>query len=74
VIIFTNHSLLKLKQRRIPKEFVIETIEDPDHIQTSYSDRKAKYKKFGRLNLKVVYKNEGNDIVIITQHWVIKIK
>jgi hypothetical protein len=70
VIIFTNHSLLKLKQRKIPRKFVIETIKSPDHVGESYSDRKTCFKKFSKLYLKVIYKNEVNNVVVITQHWV----
>lgn len=73
MIIFTDHSLLKLRQRNIPKKLVIETVNNPDCEGRGHSERKACFKKFGKLFLKVVYKNEGGDIVIITQHWVAKI-
>jgi hypothetical protein len=32
------------------------------------------YKKFDKLYLKVVYKTENKDIIVITQHWTDKIK
>jgi len=70
VIIFTNHSLLKLEQRQITKRKVIETINRPDFVGESYSNRKTCFKKFSKLYLKVVYKNEDDNTIIITQHWV----
>jgi hypothetical protein len=72
MIIFTNHALLKLKQRGLTKEKVIQTLEKPDEIMLTYGERNAVLKKFGKLHLKVVFRKEGKDIVIITQHWVTK--
>jgi hypothetical protein len=73
MIIFTNHALLKLKQRSLTKEKVIQTIENPDEIMLTYGDRNVILKKFGKLHLKVVFRKEGKDTVIITQHWITKI-
>jgi len=69
MIIFTQHALLKLEQRGISKIVVKETLCSPDYKFPNYSDRKIVYKKFDRLYLKVIYKIEGEDIVVITQHW-----
>ena len=68
-IIFSEHSLLKLKQRNIAKQKVIQTIRKPDVILPSLSKRMLVYKKFGALHLKVVFIKENDTIVIITQHW-----
>jgi len=69
MIIFTNHALLKLKQREILKSAVVRTLKSPDYTIPSYSGRIIAYKKFDKLYLKVVYKIEGLNIVVITQHW-----
>lgn len=69
MIIFTNHALLKLKQRGISKFLVKETLKSPDYTIPGYSGRIIVYKKFDKLYLKVVYKIEENNIVVITQHW-----
>jgi len=69
MIIFTNHALLKLEQRGILKSVVIKTLKSPDYKFPSYSGRMIAYKKFDKLYLKVVYKIEEGDIVVITQHW-----
>jgi len=72
MIIFTNHALLKLQQRRISKAAVTKTLKSPAHKFPSYSGRMVAYKKFDRTYLKVIYKLEGKDIVVITQHWEMK--
>lgn len=69
MIIFTQHSLLKLQQRRISKNLVKETLSSPDYTFPSYSNRIIAYRRFDELYLKVVYKREGDDIIVITQHW-----
>ncbi len=69
MIIFSSHSLLKLKQRDIPKITVRKTLASPDYRIPSYSDRIVVYKKFDKLYLKVVYKEESGNLIIITQHW-----
>ena len=68
-IIFSKHSLLKLGHRGISREKVVQTLERPDYILPSYADRMRAYKKFGKLYLKVVFRRERDDIVVITQHW-----
>lgn len=68
-IIFSEHSLLKLKQRNIAKQKVIQTIKKPDVVLPSLSKRILAYKKFGTLYLKVVFIEENDTIVVITQHW-----
>lgn len=74
MIIFTNHALLKLKQRRISKTAVRETLKSPTHRAVSYSGRLIAYKKFDKLYLKVIYKIEEGDTVVVTQHWTKKPK
>ena len=69
MIIFTQHSLLKLKQREIPKIYVIRTLKRPDCILKSHSSRKIAYKKFDKLYLKVIFKKESKNIIVITQYW-----
>ncbi|MBU4298771.1 DUF4258 domain-containing protein [Patescibacteria group bacterium] len=69
MIIFTNHALLKLRQRGISKAAAIESLKSPTYRIPSYSNRMIAYKKFDKLYLKVIYKVENGDIVVITQHW-----
>ena len=74
MIIFTNHALLKLEQRGILKSTAIKTLKSPDYKIPSYSGRMIAYKKFDKLYLKVIYKKENNNIIVITQHWTDKLK
>jgi hypothetical protein len=74
MIIFTKHALLKLKQRRISKEAVAETLKSPDYTCSGYSERTIGYKKFDTLYLKVIYKIENHNVIVITQYWTEKIK
>lgn len=69
MITFTEHSSLKLNQRGIEKSVVIKAVRKPDYQFSSYGDRKIAYKKFGKLYLKVVYREEKEDTIVITQHW-----
>jgi len=69
MIIFTSHAILKLAQREISKTIVIKALNSPDHKFKSYSNRTIIYKRFDRLYLKVVYRIENNNIIVITQHW-----
>ena len=74
MIIFTNHALLKLEQRGILKSTAIKTLKSPDYKIPSYSGRMIAYKKIDKLYLKVIYKKENNNIIVITQHWTDKLK
>jgi len=74
MIIFTQHSLLKLKQRNIKRIFVIETLKKPDRQKPSYGLRYIAYKKFEKLYLKVIFKKENKNIIVVTQYWTKDIK
>ncbi len=73
MVIFTHHALLKLKQRGIKKDSVTQTLHKPDHVSPSHNQRSIVFKKIGSMYLKVVFRKEEEDIVVITQHWVKKI-
>ena len=68
-IVFSKHSLLKLGHRGVSREKVVRTLEIPDYILPSYADRMRAYKKFGKLYLKIVFKREKGDILVVTQYW-----
>ncbi|MEK7586336.1 MAG: DUF4258 domain-containing protein [Patescibacteria group bacterium] len=73
-IIFSLHAELKIKQRRISKYDVIQTVTDPDFEKSGHSFRVERYRKFGENYLKVVIKREAISIIVITTHWVAKLK
>ncbi|MBU4369638.1 DUF4258 domain-containing protein [Patescibacteria group bacterium] len=69
MIIFTQHSLIKLSQRNISKEIVKKVVKSPDFTFKSYSNREIAYKGFKKLYLKVIFRKENKNIIIITQYW-----
>jgi len=69
MLIFSEHALEKLAQRRIQRDLVERAAREPDHIFPSYGGRQIAYKKFGQKYLKVVFIKQGIDMVIVTQHW-----
>lgn len=73
MIIFTQHAILKLKHRYIPKELVIDAVKHPDQMMQSYRDRKIVYKKLKKIYLKVIFRKEKENIIVITQHLTDKI-
>ena len=74
LIIFSRHALVKLEQRKISRQFVIETIKNPQLLRPSYDFREELYKKFAKNYLKVVIKKVKGKIVVVTMHWVEKSK
>lgn len=73
-IIFSNHAEIKIEQRKLSKELMNKTIVMPDFIVPSHGNRERAYKKFGKNYLKVVFVREKETIVIVTAHWVAKLK
>ena len=73
-IFFTKHFLKKLRQRKINKVFVLETIKKPDLVRPAYNFREELYKKFGKYTLKVIIVKKKKHIVVLTTHWVAKVK
>ena len=72
LIVFSRHARIKLEQRKINKQFVIETVKAPQLIKPSYDFREELYRKFGKNYLKVVIKKTKFKIIIVTMHWVAK--
>ncbi len=72
LLIFTKHALIKLEQRKINRQFVLETIKSPELIKPSYNLKEELYRRFGKNYLKVVIKKRKETILVITMHWVAK--
>lgn len=71
---FTKHAITKLEQRKINKQFVLETIKNPELVRPSYNFREELYRRFNKKYLKVIIKKRKEDILVITMHWVAKTK
>jgi hypothetical protein len=73
-IIFTKHALIKLEHRKINRQFVLETVKNPELIRPTYNQRQELYRKFGKIYMKVVVRKINEIALVITMHWVAKTK
>ena len=73
-IFFTKHLIIKLRQRKINRQFVLETIKNPDLTRPTYGLREELYRKFGKLYMEVIIKKRKEHIIVLTAHWVAKAK
>ena len=48
---FSDHALLKIKQRNLTKERVVEVVNHPENREVSYNGRYLAEKNFGKLTL-----------------------
>ena len=69
MIIFSDHAKERNLLRKIPKDRIIKTVENPDEIVKSVKNRKICRKKFGRKKLEVVTVKENKKTIIITQYY-----
>ena len=68
-IVFSDHSKNRNLKRKIPKRFIIFTIEEPESVIPSFENRKLRQRRFGDKILEVVTVTEGNIITVVTQYW-----
>lgn len=73
-IVFSQHASLQIKQRNLPKDLVVRAVKESDMNSPSYGFREERYKKFGKLYMKVVVQEEIDKVLVITAHWVAKPK
>lgn len=73
-IVFSDHAEIKIKQRKLSKDLVNETIVTPDFIVPGNFNRERAYKKFRTQYLEVVFVKEGAVTIVVTAHWVAKFK
>jgi len=69
---FTKHALERVKERKVTTKQVLLTIKKPDFKTLEEEDLLSVYKKFNHLALKVVLKQEEDEIRVVTVHWVEK--
>jgi len=72
-ILISRHALLKIRQRRISKKLVIETVRSPDLMLPGRSGREELYKRFRTQNLKVVVVRDERVITVVTVHWIARL-
>ncbi len=67
-ITFSEHALEQLEKRGITQEVVIEVVQNPNEVLSSFRGRKLRRGKLGGTMLEVVTKTEGSRITIITAY------
>ncbi|HIH73204.1 MAG: Uncharacterized protein XD43_0977 [Thermococcales archaeon 44_46] len=65
-IVFIPHALERMKERKISKELVIETITSPDEVYIGYFGRKVAQKRLNGKLIRVVYEESKDEVVVIT--------
>ena len=68
---FSPHAELKIYQRKLFRERIIDTVLHPDFSKPGYNKREQLFKDFGKKNfMKVVVMRGQNYVTIVTAHWV----
>ncbi|HEY4694919.1 MAG TPA: DUF4258 domain-containing protein [Candidatus Nanoarchaeia archaeon] len=70
----TEHAELRLKERNITRDQVAETVESPDLILPARGGRQIAIRKFDGRFLKIVFTKKESGIIVITAHWISKLK
>lgn len=65
---FSDHAKDNLKERKISEKRVVETVNNPDNILTSFKNRRLRQKRFGDRILEVVTVTEGSRITVVTAY------
>ncbi len=65
-VLFIPHALERMRERGIPKDLVIETLNSPEKVTTGYFGRKIAQKRLNGRLIRVVYEEEENEVVVIT--------
>lgn len=73
-IVFSRHARLKMAQRGIPVLVVTGAVRFPDLRMPGRSGREELYKRFRGIYLKVVVKEVGTKVIVVTAHLVAKPK
>ncbi len=68
-IVFTHHARARALQRKIKKEWIKETLLNPDESLKVRHGRKKNIKKINDKKISVVYVVENQRYIIITAHW-----
>jgi hypothetical protein len=71
-IIFSNHAILKIEQRKLSRAKILETIARSDFKRPSYGGREELFRRFGKNYLKVVIVQDGETVVVVTAHRVVR--
>ena len=65
-VYFSRHARRQMKWRRVTEAEVLRVLDSPTRVEDSSADRKNAYKLIDARLLKVTYKYERSDIIVIT--------
>ena len=68
-IVYTKHSKLRIRQRKILTKFIASVVISPDKAHRSFANRIVACKSFNGKTLEVVYKKVGSELIILTAYW-----
>jgi len=68
-IVLTHHARLRMEDRGITQDMVTKALTHPDETGTGYGGRALAFRAFPSGRIKVVYKVEGEDTVVISAMW-----
>jgi hypothetical protein len=68
-IVFSDHAKEQIKRRDISMELVIETVQIPEKILSSFRGRKLRQRRTHAKLLEVVTTTEGSRITVITAYF-----
>ncbi|WP_297510651.1 DUF4258 domain-containing protein [Thermococcus sp.] len=72
---FIPHALERLRERRIPKELIEETLSSPDTVLEGYCGRRVAQKHLNGKLIRVIYEEETDGVlVVITAYVTSKVK
>jgi len=74
MIIYSDHVVLRIKQRSLSRRQIRSTIKKPESTSPSFKGRHIAKKCFGSRVLEVIYKPTDDGIVVITAYWLKEIK
>jgi hypothetical protein len=70
---FSSHALQKIRQRKLSRARILQTLAHSDFREPGYGGREAWFKDFGKNNLlKVVIMKRPDILIVVTAHWVAK--
>ena len=71
---FIPHALQRLEERGIPRELVEEAVKNPDEVRDGYCGRKVAQKRLNGKLIRVIFEEEGGDVVVITAYVTSKVR